>query len=254
MKVKRILRIALIVVAALVGAAILLGALNALFGGGEWTFGWTAYRYDDTGFEVGSGTVYVEDLKGVDIDWIDGRVEVIVCDDFLPSVTEASALDLTEDSRMRRYVDAEEKTLTVKYRKPSSFLGGDQNKQKDLIVRIPKRMLEGLKTLRINAASSEVRVEGVWADSLEIVSKSGNVSVALHPQMESISIQSKQGDVVLLSAEAPSLSLFYETKRGGSPTLDFFFEQRDGRLVSGEGRTVVNVATERGGLTVKSAK
>ncbi len=253
MKAKRILGIVLIVLCALVGLAILLGAVNGLLGG-EWTFGWTVYRYDDTGFEIGSGTVPTNVLEAVDIDWIDGRVNVVVCDDFRPSVTETSGNDLTEDSRMRWHLDEEGKRLTIKYRKPSSFLGSGENKQKDLVVRIPARMFEGLNLLSVNAVSSEVTVEEIPFDTVKITSGSGAVFLCLHPLSKNVSVESKKGDVVLLSTDVPSLSIFYETKRGASPILDFFFEEKNGRLVSGDGYTFVDVATERGRLTVKRAK
>ena len=254
MKAKGILRISLIVLAAVLGLAILLGALNALVGDGEWTFFWTVYRYDDTGFEVGSSTVYTDLLREVDIDWIDGQVQVILCEDFYPSVSESCTGDVSESSYMRWQLDATGERLTVKYRKPSGFLGSGENKQKDLVVRIPARMVGQLDALTLNVSTSQVTVDAIPFKSVQITSQSGEVALGLHPNCERIGIESKKGDVVLFSKDAPSVSVSYESKRGGAPILDFFFSKESGRYVSLEGNTRIDVVCERGQLTVKRSE
>ena len=254
MRSKKILRVLLVAIGALLLLAIVLGVLNALVGDGEWSFGWTAYRYDDTGFEVGGSTVYTETLQNIDIDWVDGRVSVIACDDFCPSLTESSDTELTEDSRVRWLLSEDGKTLTVKYRKSSSFLGSEQNKQKDLVLRVPKRLFDQLRSLRINVRSSVVTVDEIPFSKAEITSTTGDVSVMLHESLLHASVESKKGDVYLFARENPSLSLSYESKKGISPIFDFNFEKRDGRFLLGEGKTDVRVVSARGGLSVRKIK
>ncbi|MBE6589221.1 MAG: DUF4097 domain-containing protein [Ruminococcaceae bacterium] len=254
MKSKKVFRVLLIAVSSLLLLAVLVGVLNALLGDGEWSFGWTSYQYDAEGYEIGGGTVYTDALKHLDIDWVDGHVNIIVCEDYYPSVTETFSLELADESYMRRLLVADEGRLTVKYRAPSSFFGGEENKQKDLTVRIPKRMLGGLESLTLNVLSSEVTVEAIPFSKIRLTSASGNITAGLHPMTERLDVETKKGDVCLSSAELPSFSLTYETKRAGSATLDFPFEEKDGRLICGEGKTGICVVSESGKLTVKREK
>ncbi len=251
MKKKKVLFAVLIVLGIAVLAAVLLGVLNGVLGNGEWTFGWTAYRYDDTGYEIGSGTVYTDALTTLDIDWVDGRVEIVVCEDYYPSVSERYDLELTEASYMRRHLSEDGTTLTVKYRKPSSFFGSDENKKKDLIVRIPERMLGQLDRLCLNVRSSEVVIDALGFLETDVTSTVGNVSLKYHPRMEQVNVESKSGNVSILSKEAPSMTLSHELKKGNAPTLDFFFEEKEACLVCGKGETLAYIKSARGNLSIK---
>ena len=251
MKHKKVLIVIGVILGAAVLAALVLGTLNALIGNGEWTFGWTTYRYDDTGYEIGSGTVYTDRLTTLDVDWVDGRVEIVVCGDYYPSVSEKSSLELTDASHMRRHLSEDGEILTVKYRKPSSFFGSEENKKKDLIVRIPQRMLTGLEELRVKVKSSEVVIDSLGFLKTDVISTTGNVTLEYHPRMEEVNVESKSGSICVLSKDAPSMTLSYELKKGTAPTLDFFFEEGSGCMVSKDGQTDVHVKSARGALTVK---
>ena len=100
-KMKKPLMITAIVIAALVLAAVVVGILNATVAGGSWNFGWSDYRYDESGYRVGSGTIPAHNITAMDVDWIDGNVQIVLCDDSYPSVTESAKTELTEDSLLR---------------------------------------------------------------------------------------------------------------------------------------------------------
>ena len=78
-RLKRVAVIAAITMGAFLLLAIVLGVLNALVGDGRWNFGWNDYRYDDEGYEVGEGTVPHTGITAIDLDWIDGGVEIVAC-------------------------------------------------------------------------------------------------------------------------------------------------------------------------------
>ena len=89
-KTKKIIKYAAFVVGGLIVGAILLGVLNGLVGKGEWNLGWTNYRYDDTAYDVGEGSIAAPNVEKIDLDWIDGNVRVVLCQDAYISITEAA--------------------------------------------------------------------------------------------------------------------------------------------------------------------
>ena len=253
-KWKKPLWITLAVVGALVLLAVLLGVLNALVGNGEWTFFWSDYRYDDTGYTVGDGTVYADTLTEIDVDWIDGNVEIVVCGDTYPSVSERISGEVPESSRMRFCVSEDGKTLFVKYRAPSYFLGKTENEQKDLTVRIPKRMLESMQSLRLKTVSGSVSAEAIPFDKISIETSSGALSLAPDARTEEVLLTTKSGDVTLLFESDPSLSIRYQSGKNDVLLSDFPYEKTEDFYLYGEGKTTVNVTSESGELTVKKKK
>lgn len=253
-KLRKPLFITLIVCGVLVLLAVLLGVLNAVLGDGEWTFFWTDYRYDDSGYTVGSGTVYSDDLTSLDVDWIDGSVEIVICEDTYPSVSERVSGDVSESDRMRFYLDEDGRMLRVKYRASSLFLGNGEKEQKNLIVRIPERMLPQMEELRLRAATASVTVEAIPFSRIELEGRAGNVSLAVAPDTEQIVVHTRSGDVSLFVEPLPSCSLRFATERGGAPLLDVPHEREGERFVCGEGKTAIDVETVDGELTVKKKK
>lgn len=279
---KKALKITLIVVAALVVGAILLGVLNALFGD-KWSL-WTDYTYDDSGFTVGDGSIAVENLTEIDLDWVDGTVTVISCKDAYPSLTEKSENELTESSLLRWHL-SEDGKLTIKYRESSFFLGRGKNKQKDLILRVPERFAANL-SIKIHVSSTNVFLDGIAAKSVRVESDKGNVAMLSSAVFEELSIHTVSGkilvsgavtdrfelvskkneikvDAVLLPKEAvietgdkdiriafsgvPSISLNFNEEKGKYAS-DFALSEQDGRLTAGDGYTKLEVTTKSGTL------
>lgn len=253
-KLKKPLLITLAVAGALALLAVLLGVLNAVLGNGEWTFFWKTYRYDDTGYTVGDGTVYSDTLKHLDVDWIDGSVEIVVCQDFYPSVSERITGDVTESRRMRFLVSEDGSTLSVKYRAPSSFLVGSEDKPKDLILRIPERMLSGMEELCVKTASAEISVDAIPFKTVRIEGNTGRIGLGINADTERVSVAAGSADVTLFVDDAPSLTLRYTTERGGVPMLDVPFERVGETFVCGAGEVSVDVETVSGELTVKKKR
>jgi len=200
---------------------------------GQWTFGWSDYHYDDSQYTMGDGTLYATDLTEISVDWIDGTVHIVVCQDDYPSVTERAGEALTDDSRMRWCVSEDGSSLSIKYRKSSSFFGISENKRKDLILRVPEKMLPQLMSLNIDVVSSKVTVEGV--------------------EVASMSVDSVSGDVTLLFAEDVGFTLTHETV-SGEKTVDFAVEEKDGAYICGDGRCQIAIDSVSGSVEVKKMK
>ncbi len=279
---KKTLKIVLIVAAVLVGCAVILGVLNGLFGD-KWSL-WTDYTYDDSLFEVGDGSIPTADLTEIDLDWVDGSVTVVACQDAYISITESSENELNEASLVRWYMSDTGK-LTIKYRESSYFWGRDKNKEKDLILRIPERLMESL-TIRVHVVSSNVFFDGIKGGEARVESDSGNVAMLSNCLFESffvtsekgkllingtvtksleltsqkgeikmdmpalpreIEIETKDSDVHLFLTSDASFALDFEEEKG-KYVSDFSLTKEDGKWVLGEGDAKLRVKTKSGVL------
>ena len=234
MKNKNILKYAAFIIGGLFIGAILLGVLNGLVGKGEWNLGWTNYRYDDSAYKVGGGSIAAPNVESIALDWIDGNVSVVICQDAYISITESAPADLTEKTRVHWYVSEDGKSLSIQYRASSSFFGTNKDKEKDLILRIPEKLLGQLKNLNINAVSSNVTVSDIIIDNIDIKTASGNVNFEL--------------------PEGSAFTLTHQTKRGGTPTIDFPVTQEGNTYVCGMAGIKINVQTNNGKVAVTTSK
>ena len=234
MKNKKIIKYAAFIIGGLILGAILLGVLNGLIGKGEWNLGWTNYRYDDSAYHKGQGTIPAPALEKIELDWIDGNVTVVLCQDAYVSVSESAPAELTEKTQLHWFVSEDGKTLSIKYRGSSSFFGTNKDKEKDLILRIPEKLIGQLQTLSINAVSSNVTVSNLVIDDMDVKTASGDIAIEL--------------------SEATAFALTYESKRGGVPTIDFPVTQEGNTYVSGTDGIKINVKTNSGKVAVTSSK
>ena len=234
MKNKKIIQYTAFVIGGLIVGAILLGVLNGLVGKGEWNLGWTDYRYDDSAYEVGEGSIAAPNVERIDLDWIDGNVSVVLCQDAYISITETAPAELSENTRVHWCVSEDGKTLSIKYRASSSFFGANKDKNKDLILRIPEKLIGQIDTLSINAVSSNVTVSDIIIDNIEVQTGSGNVDFEL--------------------PEGSAFTLTHETKRGGTPTIDFPVTHEGNTYVCGTDGIKINVQTNSGKVDVKTSE
>lgn len=154
---RRAVRILILAFLGVVILSVILGTLNALIADGKWTFGWTDFRYDETGYTLGGGTVWVEEIGEITVDWLNGEVLITVCDDAYVSLSEQSA-ERPDETHTVRW-KAEDGELIVKFRGSGWFFGGETDKT--LILRIPRRIAQDLKALNVNAGKADVTVEGI---------------------------------------------------------------------------------------------
>ncbi|MBO5930795.1 MAG: DUF4097 family beta strand repeat protein [Clostridia bacterium] len=231
---KKIIQYAAFIIGGLVIGAILLGVLNGLVGKGEWNLGWTDYRYDDSAYKVGEGTIPAPAVESIDLDWIDGNVSVVICQDAYISITEAAPAELSENTKVHWRVSEDGKTLSIKYRASSSFFGVNKDKNKDLILRIPEKLMGQIKNLNINAVSSNVTVSNIIIDNIDVKTASGDITVEL--------------------PEATAFTLTHESRRGGTPTIDFPVTQEGNTYISGTDGIGINVKTNSGKVAVTSSK
>ena len=178
----------------LLAVAVVVGILNGLIADGTWSFGWSSYRYDEADFEIGSGTVYSQSITDLEIDWIDGEVKIVLCDDALVSLTEEIEGEVADTALLRRRLSDNGTKLTVKYRASAAFLGCDSTGvNKTLTVRIPKSMAN-MQSLTVTAESAVIISDGISATSFSVTSKTGDVTLS-NGRAERLSIQTVSGKI-----------------------------------------------------------
>ncbi|MBQ8431822.1 MAG: DUF4097 family beta strand repeat protein [Clostridia bacterium] len=280
---KKPLRILLTLAAVLVAGAVILGILNGLLADGAWTFGWSAYSYDDELYQAGDGSIPAEQITAISLDWVDGTVTLEACHDAYASVTESAESQLTEAAQLRWYV-SEDGVLSVKYRASSYFLSG---KNKSLVLRIPVEFLEGLE-IKVKTNSANVILKELTGCDVEIESQSGGAAVlsdcdltrfsattgsgkllisggvreqmllstrtgTIRGNLPFLPRQSNlfcgKGDIELTLPQDASFSLGFSSEKGNF-TCAFDLAQADGRWICGTGEARLDVKTEKGNMSI----
>ena len=225
----KILWIVLIVMLSLVGVAVIVGVLNATIGGGKWKIGWQSFRYNEEGYNIGSGTVWSSEIREVEIHWAGGDIEILVTDDDrYPSLTETSQERLHESAELRWSVDANGK-LTVWYRKSGWALASSMP-DKHLILRLPRRMAEGLTALTVIGDGTDVEIKGVLAAQT--------------------TIEAGRGEVTFVLPESASFAITLETKTG-KLLSELDMTTLGGTSTRGTGEKQILVRTTSGSVRIK---
>lgn len=247
MKLKKGIRIGLIVLGGILLLAVVLGVLNALVGGGNWYFGWQSYRYDDSGFETGDGTVRADGVRRIVVDWVDGEVEVVSCQDRYLSMTEACGEELTDANQLRWQLSEDGETLTVRYRKSSWFLSGSGRKNKKLILRIPERLQGTLASVTVEATTASVTLSGVRADELTVSGTTGRVHVQ-DCTANTLEVHAGKGEIAADGTFAVAVRL----EGGGNLALSSAICPSEVTMNSKAGKTVKLTLPENSGFTMES--
>ena len=284
-RMKRVAVIAAISMGAILLIAIVLGVLNALVADGRWSFGWNDYRYDEEGYEVGQGSIPNNAITKIDLDWIDGGVEIVSCQDSYISLSESASSALPVSAELRWKVEADG-TLRIKYRRSDWFFGiGNDNREKHLILRIPETYFDTLTELSVNVSSSNVLISNVTARALRFSSASGAL-VVKNSTFDTLSAESKTGklvadgvrageasvkavegkvdlklstcptkleifadygDIILRLPQNASFALIFESQEG-SFSYDLPLSQSGNQYVAGKGEAKFTVVTKRADL------
>lgn len=249
-RMKKVAIVSAIVAGALILGAILLGVANALFADGAWTLGWKDYRYDEDGYTVGDGSVHAERVTAIDLDWIDGKVLIVPCDDMFISLSESAEEELPETAQLRWRVDADG-TLSVKHRKSQWFFGLGTNNEKELILRIPRKFFDGMQRMSIETESASVTLKDVFASTVEIKSENGNIHLEFNECPHSSNVKTENGKVTVLLSRNADVALTWQTEKG-QLSYDLPITAENGRYVLGSGTNQIYVETKKGNLLLSA--
>lgn len=187
------------------------------------------YRYDDSGFTVGGGSVEGT-VRKIEIDWLNGPIRIELSeDDRYLSVSEYAAGELGTQEQLRWKLDADG-TLTVRARASVGFLLRTPE-AKVLVIRIPSALAGELAGLSIRTRSR------------------ADIALSLLP--DETTLTADQSGTKLTLPEDAGFTL---RCRGVTPTpVGPAWEERDGSYVRLDGRAALTVSG-RGELLVYTKK
>ena len=162
----------------------------------------------------------------LDIEWVNGPVEVLPWEGNYVNVTEYSAPDLEEGQRLEMTV-TDGGTMRIRWTRDKRFWKG-LLLSKQLLVQVPAGM--GLEKLKVSNVSGSVRLDGLRGEDFNISTTSGRIWVA-GLQGEGVKATSVSGDIHAESVQAESLRL--GTTSGRIEALGFGAEDARMNSVSG---------------------
>lgn len=127
------------------------------------------WQYDHSErYAVGSGSVPAQGIDTIEVNWISGRVDVVVTDGDAIRFREPQGLD--EADQLRYLVDGNRLILQFCASK-WSFRFSPPNKT--LTLEIPKSLADDMNTLELNLVSAGLQVDGITARECELETVSG---------------------------------------------------------------------------------
>lgn len=161
-----------------------------------------------TVIDAGGELRLTEELRGLDIDWSAGSVDVRAHDGKEVIVRETVQND--ENDRLRYYV--ENGTLHIRERK-SGLVNIGVNKEKDLEILLPEGQYEQLE---LDVASAEMSLRGIQASRLDVDCASGDLEIH-ECDFNSVEFDSASGSI---SMDASSAGAFEMDTASGSAELN----------------------------------
>lgn len=208
----------------------------------------------------GEGHVNGE-LKAIEIEWVDGSVELTYGKGEEVVISEQPSENLSEEKKVHWIMDG--KTLKIQYSAEKEIVGETLNKR--LVVEIPESV--SLDALNIDGASSEVKcfvnaekvtintasgnvdLDVEKSSKVTVNSASGNLAVSMK-EFESADIEAASGNVSVLVPQDANFTASVETV-SGKVTNELDMKKDNGKYKNGTGDSKINIGTVSGNIEFK---
>lgn len=156
------------------------------------------YSYPDAGkYSVGEATVSGA-VEKLDIDWIDGSVNLAYHKENTVEITETARKKLSDGEKLRWWLDGA--TLRIKYAQSGNLV--TDNMEKALTVTLPEGIT--LKEAAISSVSGDIHSKPLYAEKAKLNTVSGTIDAeCAADELEAGSVSGKIG----LTASANEISL-----------------------------------------------
>lgn len=171
----RIIAWSVVVVA--LSVMLVLGINGSLWNHGWFSIGFNSsvnYKYADR-YQAGGAEIKGDEVSDLEVNWIDGSVQIEVYDGDTVQFSETSNRNLEEKEKLHYY--NYKGRLIIQYQKAekSFFSLGGSNLNKQLTIKIPATTAMG--SVEVDTISSDSRIKGIAADKIEMDSTSGDCEV-----------------------------------------------------------------------------
>lgn len=171
----RIIAWSVVVVA--LSVMLVLGINGSLWNHGWFSIGFNSsvnYKYADR-YQAGGAEFKGDEVSDLEVNWIDGSVQIEVYDGDTVQFSETSNRNLEEKEKLHYY--NYKGRLIIQYQKAekSFYSLGGSNLNKQLTIKIPATTAMG--SVEVDTISSDSRIKGIAADKIEMDSTSGDCEV-----------------------------------------------------------------------------
>ena len=184
-------------------AILVLGILAKDGGFPFFSFGGGYYSSADK-YSVGNGEITAEpgSLREIDIDWIDGSIEVVgSATASAISIQETSSQKLDSENQVHYYYH--NNTLNIQYRESGWLFWHSRSMNKHLVVTVPLNLCDtDSLNLQTDSVSSDVSIKNMDLEYLETDSVSGKVT--FEGRVKKIECDTVSGECQLRSYISPS--------------------------------------------------
>ena len=183
----------------------------------------------------------------MEINWVDGSVNVTVTDGDSVVFRESSGLEESEQLRYRVAGDR----LIIQYCKPQWSFGIFDSPKKDLTVEIPRSLAEQLLELQIDTVSAPVTARDLTAQSCEVDGVSGNITFTNCSFAEKISTDTISGSIRLNLPQDAAFSVELDSVSGKLDN-EFPSTQRGDLYYCGQGGGAYQFDTVSGDVIIRA--
>lgn len=244
-------------------------------------------NYENAGkYKAGDASISADSLNDLEINWLDGEVNILPYDGKTIEIKESSSDSLSENEKLQYYF--KNGTLIIQYQKSGFFSFGLRSHNKNLTVSIPTALCEKITEVSVDSTSGDVRVNGLHAETFHFETVSGNVETAdihsskecdfdtvsgdlnLSGNFEELEIETVSGECSVFSSVTPSELSFDGVSGGltlqipetsqftldfdttsGSFQNDFATNQTDDTYVCGNGSAQYDIQTVSGDVVIR---
>ena len=144
------------------------------------------------------------DVKGIDIDWLSGKVTVKPYSGNEIKFSETAQKEITEDTALGWGV--KNGIMYIQYLKTNSTAVGNWDPIKTLEVLVPQKLAESLDSLELDATSAEINVNDIKADDIEVDTSSGDIYLS-NTVSNGLSVDASSGKVHLNGVTASRIDI-----------------------------------------------
>lgn len=143
----------------------------------SFNFGGNSYSNADK-YTSGDITYSAESLDELYIDWVSGDIQIEVYDGDVIEIFETETEKLSKEERVHSYFD--DGVLRIQYRKAASWGFNFNDLNKDLHIRIPRKLNDGeriLEKMSIDNVSADITINDVQVEDYRVDTVSGDVTI-----------------------------------------------------------------------------
>jgi hypothetical protein len=234
---------------------------KALIQNGRWD--WMFFSIDsddsyDNDFDPsGSYTIDDASVHRLSLDWVDGDITILACDDEVISLEESASTALTEDNCLRYRVSSG--TLEIRSQRSGGRAGisfsGTHSARKSLVLKLPQALAAELTDISLDVVGSNVTIKGVSATSAQMDTVSGSLYWETSRCPDTLDFESVSGNCQLLLPKTSGFALELDTVSGKVNLTDFNYsrdekDEDEETFVVGDGSCKLQFDTVSGNVRI----